>query len=298
MNDLLIGVIIIGLLSAILLLSALRIAPRLTVRTSNLLAIIVVALMIADATIMRGSIMLTRWLPFSNLIVLGNFSPLLAATFLGLVFHRLQGTLARRIAVAGTLALVCLLAVYKPIISPTPKLSDRWERDICLQTSSASCSPAAAATLLRQFDIKTDEREMAMLCLTSDAGTSMHGLWRGLKLKASERNLDVYMFEDATVNDLRGVGPVLLSVELEPNAKVDPRYASVWGWMPGVAHTVVLLSFPTPFHVLIADPATGVELWTITDLNILWHGVGARLIPSNDASALPARRTVSLTASN
>jgi predicted double-glycine peptidase len=155
-------------------------------------------------------------------------------------------------------------------------MHDRWDDNVCLQTSQASCSPAAAATLLRAYCIDTTEQEMALLCLTSREGTSMLGLYRGLKIKTRNTAWDVYMFDSATIDDLRGAGPVLLSVELR-DGRLE-QHMQTWGWIPGVPHTVVLLGFVGDDKVLVADPAIGREVWFIDDLRLLWHGEGARLV--------------------
>lgn len=280
MNDLVIGIIIIGLLAAIVLIGVLRISRTLPVRTSNLLAIFIVGLMFANSVLLQDSITLTHLLPLSNLIVIGNCSPLLVAALAGMIWWRVPGPSLRRGAVIGALVAACLVAIYRPILSSPPQMTDRWKERICLQTSRASCSPAAAATLLSEYGIKTTEQEMALLCLTSDEGTSVYGLWRGLRLKTAGSGLDVYMFKDGKIEDLRGMGPVLLSVELMPDSDADPRYQSTWGWLPGVPHSVVLLGFLPGDHVAIGDPAVGREMWSLRDLSVLWHGTGAKLIPS------------------
>jgi hypothetical protein len=280
MNDLIWGVIIMGVLSAILLVGMLRLSRALAPRTNNLLAIMTVALMLANSLLVHDSIVLTHLLPVSNLVVVGNWSPLLVAALAGLIWWRVPPPSARRAAIVTALVVACLVAIYTPILSKAPRMQDRWDRDVCLQTSRASCSPAAAATLLNHYRIKTSEQEMAMLCLTSDKGTSTHGLWRGLKLKTAGSGYDVYMFDHGRIDDLPGMGPVLLTVELKRDAPVDPVYERSWGWMPGVPHTIVLLGFPAPGQVQIADPASGTETWAVEDLAVLWHGMGARLIPA------------------
>jgi Peptidase C39 family len=278
MNDLVWGIIIIGILSALLLVAMLRISHSLPRRTANLLAIMTVALMLANSLLVHDSILLTRILPVSNLVVVGNWSPLLVAVLAGLIFWRVPGPGVRRAAIMGALVVACLVAIYAPILSKAPPMQDRWDRGVCLQTSRASCSPAAAATLLNAYEIRTTEQEMAMLCLTSDKGTSAHGLWRGLKLKTAGTGYDVYMFNRGKLDELPGMGPVLLTVELKRDARVDPVYERSWGWLPGVPHTVVLLGFPAPGQVQIADPAFGTETWAVEDLEVLWHGEGVRII--------------------
>ncbi|WP_428938830.1 cysteine peptidase family C39 domain-containing protein [Fontivita pretiosa] len=278
MSDLLIGILIVGCLASLVLVGTLRVSRTLPPRTANLLAIMTVALMLANSLLLTDSIALTRLLPFSNLIVVGNPQPLLVAMLAGIIWWRVPGPGLRRLAIIGALVAACLVAIYRPILSRPPRMQDRWLGNVCLQTSRASCSAAAAATLLARYNIKTSEQEMALLCLTSTHGTSMHGLWRGLRLKAAASGYDVIMFDRGSLDDLRGVGPVLLSVELKPDAKVDPRYQRSWGWLPGVPHSVVLLGFEGTDRALIADPASGLEVWSIDDLKILWHGVGARLV--------------------
>jgi hypothetical protein len=278
MSDLVWGIVIIGLLSAMLLVGTLRVARSMAPRVANLLAILIVALILAYALLLHDNIELTHILPVSNVIVLGNLSPLLVAAFAGIVWWRVRGSTLRRSIVIGAIVIACLITIYRPILAKPPEVKDRWSRGVCLQTSHASCSAAAAATLLREYKIPTTEREMAILCLTSDRGTSMLGLYRGLKLMTAGKGLDVYMFQNGTIDDLRGMGPVLLTVELEDQAKVDPRYQSTWGWIPGVPHSVVVLSFPNSDHALVGDPATGAELWSLEDLAVLWHGVGVKLV--------------------
>src|SRR5439155_26252660 len=102
------------------------------------------------------------------------------------------------------------------------KIKNRWRRDICLQTSHATSSPAAAATLLRSHGIDTTEEEMARLCLTNPDGTSLLGLYRGLRLKTRYGCLNVFSFH-CDVGSLRqrvAGGPVILSVSLRPGANV------------------------------------------------------------------------------
>jgi hypothetical protein len=283
MSDLLIAIFVIGILSALLLVGTLRISRTLSTRTSNLLAIFVVGLMLANALFVTDSVTLTHLLPFSSLIVLGNWSPLLVAIFAGLIWWRVPPPAFRRVAIIGALTFACLVAIYRPILASPPALGDVWRRGVCRQTSTASCSPAAAATLLAQYGIKTNEAEMAHLCLTSDRGTLMHGIYRGLTLKTAGSGLDVYMFNNGTIDDLLGAGPVMLSVKLEDEKSVDPRYTRMWGWIPGVAHSVVVLQALSDDTFLVADPATGREVWSRHDLDVLWHGVGVRLIRTGGA---------------
>ncbi len=276
MDDLLVGVLIIGLLSAMLFVMSLRLSRAVGERLNNLLAIMTVALIVGYVVHVQGRVALSHFLPFSNLIVLSNWQPLMVSMLAGLIWHRLPRQIWRRSVVTIALVAACLTSVYTPILAATPQMRDRWDGNVCLQTSQSTCSPAAAATLLAAFNIPSTEQEMAVLCLTGQRGTTMMGLYRGLKLKTAGTPWDVYMFSDAKLDDLRGVGPVLLSVELR-DERLE-RYLQVWGWIPGVAHSIVVLGFIDEDRVLIADPAIGREIWFVDDLRLLWHGEGLRLV--------------------
>lgn len=277
MLDLLVGIFVIGLLSAMLFITALRASRQLGERLIHLLGILVVTMIVTYVVRVQGHPRLAQVLPFSNLIVLANWQPLLVSTLAGLLWHRLPAQWWRKSAVTTALVATCLMSMYRPILAQPPRLDDRWDGPVCMQTSQASCSPAAAATLLKAHGIKASEQEMALLCLTSDDGTQMHGLYRGLKIKTKGTPWDVYMFAGATIDDLRGVGPVLLSVELRPEVRTV-RHLQGGGWIVGVPHSVVLIGFIDDQRVAIADPSVGREIWDLDDLRLLWHGEGVRLV--------------------
>ena len=277
MLDLLLGIFVIGLLSAILFVASLRASRRMHERLTHLLGIFVVAMIVAYVTRVQGHPGLSHVLPFSNLIVLSNWQPLLVSALAGLLWHRLPAQMWRKSTVTVALVVACLLSVYRPILAQPPAMHDRWDGPVCMQTSQASCTPAAAATLLRQHGIKTNEQEMALLCLTGRDGTQMHGLYRGLKLKTRGTPWDVYMFSAGAIDDLRGTGPVLLSVELRPEVRMM-RELQGGGWMVGVPHSVVLIGFIGHERVAIADPSFGRQIWTLDELRLLWHGEGVRLV--------------------
>jgi hypothetical protein len=275
--DLLVGIFVIGLLASLVFVMAMRASRRLEQRMIHLLGILVVTMIVTYVVHVQGHPGLSHVLPFSNLIVLSNWQPLLVSALAGLLWHRLPAQLWRRSVATMALVGVCLLSVYRPILAQPPKLNDRWDGPVCLQTSQASCSPAAAATLLRWHGIEASEQEMALLCLTSPEGTPTLGLYRGLKLKTAGTPWDVYMFADGKIDDLRGVGPVLLSVELRPEMRTVRELQGA-GFLVGVPHSVVLMGFIGESRVAIADPSMGREIWSLDDLRLLWQGEGVRLV--------------------
>ncbi len=278
MYDLVVGIFVIGLLSALLFVTSLRLSRTLGDRTVHLLGILTVALIVCYVVHVQGHPELSRVLPFSNLIVVSNWQPLLVSVLAGLMWHRMPGRAWRRALPTTALVGACLLGVYRPILARPPKMNDRWDGQVCLQTAQASCSPAAAATLLAAHGIAATEQEMAMLCLTSEDGTPMHGLYRGLKLKTAGTQWDVYMFSGARIRDIQGCGPVLLSVELRPDMRDVMPQLQAAGWIVGVPHSVVMMDFIDADRVAIADPSLGKEIWSVDDLRLLWHGDGVRLV--------------------
>jgi hypothetical protein len=84
------------------------------------------------------------------------------------------------------LVLLCsglLLVPYlKPIIAPLQvPLKSRWSQDVCLQSTSATCGPCSAATLLKQFGVEATESELARECFTYRGGTENWYVVRALQ---------------------------------------------------------------------------------------------------------------------
>jgi hypothetical protein len=77
-----------------------------------------------------------------------------------------------------------LLGPYvKPILRPPlwDEFQDRWEGEVCLQTSESSCGPACAATLLRMLGKPVGEKQIARESFTSRNGTENWYLARTLR---------------------------------------------------------------------------------------------------------------------
>ena len=162
-------------------------------------------------------------------------------------------------------------------LRPPPLGGDEWKANVAMQTSWATCSPAAAATLLRAEGIAVSEKTMIPLCLTDSDGTPTLGLYRGIKLISQMHDREVEVLSGTLSDLLRDDDwPVLLAVEL-PFGTSDPRFVEQWGWIPGTGHSVVALGRRLDGGIVIGDPAVGLEIWTEADLSILWHGSGMRL---------------------
>ena len=196
-------------------------------------------------------------LPFSSLVILADWLPPAVALLAGLAWRRMPGRTWRKTVLVLPLVGLCGYRSAARVVGEPPPLDERWKAGVCRQTSQASCSAAAAATLLRAHGIDATEAEMARLCLTRGAGTPMHGLYRGLLLKTRDTPWRVEVFHE-TIGTLRSEpGPVILSVRLNRGANVDPRYERLWGWAPGVKHTVCFFGFRDDGTTDVGDPAVG-----------------------------------------
>jgi hypothetical protein len=279
-TDLYLAIAIVALASLAALLLALRVGSRVSRKTATALCVLVLALVVAHVLWVSDRPWVARVLPVSSVIVLGNALPPLVAFLAGLSWRLIPGNVARRGMLLAALVGVCAFRSFGPVfVSPVPSTNDRWRRGVCLQTSPATCSAAAAATLLRAHGIDATESEMARLCLTRERGTAAHGLYRGLKLKTAGTPWDVEVF-DTDPAGLRAMAPpaAVLTVRLDPTPGIDPRYEQLWGWTPGVQHTVVFFRFTDDGKVEMGDPSVGRERWSAKDLSVLWHGEGMRLV--------------------
>ncbi|QDT01935.1 hypothetical protein K227x_03050 [Rubripirellula lacrimiformis] len=228
-----------------------------------------------------GQLLWARWIPSSAAIIYSNVTSLLAAAAAGWAM-RLGGMPRwRRMILASMLAVMCLAALTWPLLAiairPAPQGSDQWNGAVAMQSSWATCSPAAAATLLRLNEIPVSEADLIPLCLTDRDGTPTLGLYRGLKIMSDRHDCDVEVVTQTVDQLLQSDDwPVYLAVRL-PYGVEDRRYVEQWGWIPGMGHSVVLMGKQQPDIFVVGDPSVGAELWTEADLRQLWHGDGLRI---------------------
>ncbi len=249
-------------------------------RTMACLAVTVLA-MVLFMLYASGQLFWARLIPSSAAVIYTNLSALFAALATGWAWRLPNTPLWRRFILGFLLASGSVAAIFWPLLSialrPPPLGGDLWENDVARQTSWATCSPAAAATLLRAEGIKVSESDMIPLCLTDASGTPTLGLYRGIKLVADRNDRDVELLSGTGADLLTADDwPVFLTVQL-PFGVEDRRYVEQWGWIPGMGHSVVALGRSPRGGVVIGDPAVGLEEWTKADLEILWHGAGLRV---------------------
>ncbi len=292
MSDLYLGIAIqVALMGGAFLLAWGMTRRASTVVCDLLAAITVIGIAVYARWFWENSLMATL-LPFSNLIVVSNWFPLAAGFLAGLVWQRIRDTperipgigtfrgLPRRIFSTVILAAAGVATLIAPLLGSPPVCGNEWQGDLCLQTSGATCSAAAAATLLQFYGVYASEGEMAALCLTR-RGTNWKGLYRGLTLKAATVSRRVEVF-DLGVDELKEqfADPCILQCEL----RIDDKNASSKyerdGWIPGQAHSVVLLEIHEG-NFVVFDPSVEVEVWDRDAMETLWHGQGLRIVPEN-----------------
>ncbi len=228
-----------------------------------------------------GQLHWARWIPVSAAIIYSNLTAVFAAMASGWAWRLMNMPRWRRATLSILLAITSIVTIHWPLLSialrPAPEGGDVWVLGVAKQTSWATCSPAAAATLFRAEGIKVSEAEMIPLCLTDESGTPTLGLYRGIKLVA-ERNDRSVSIVNSSLDQLMADNdwPVLLAVRL-PYGVEDRRYEEQWGWIPGMGHSVVALGRTDQGYFLIGDPSVGLERWTREEMEILWQGSGIRI---------------------
>lgn len=290
MSDIYFGLAVMALFSCGLFSAVVRLSRRLPDRVCDLAALLTIAGIAAYIHYLWDSATLAHLLPFSNLIIVGNWFLPATAILAGLAWRRIPGHVARRGLSVGALLGTGVYAVALPLGGESPRCQDRWVDGICLQTSNRTCSAASAATLLRTYGIRTTEQEMADLCLTRQ-GTTWQGLYHGLKRKTVGTRWDVEVFEgDVRTLHARADRPIILTVGIPKNVRVSSRYTQEFGWKEGRMHSVLLFAFRRDRRAIIGDPsvASGKEYWTTEDLELLWRGRGIRLVPREQHSQIAA----------
>lgn len=283
MSDLIISLIIVLLLSSAAFVVAVRCCRLASQPVLNLVALLTLATGGLYFLFVWDQAVLASLVPVSGLIVLGNWFPVFAGFLAGIVWCQRAGTM-RRAIVTTFLAAVSVFALVAPMFGANPICSENWKGDICLQTTPYTCTPASAATLLRVHGIDATESEMAELCLTRK-GTNWMGLFRGLLLKTQGSPWKVEVFDVPAEGTREGVdGPAILVARL-PGDQSTSQLVDTSGWIPGQAHSVVLLGDLNDDLVIVGDPSFGRELWRRSELQLLWTGRGIRLVPRDPSES-------------
>jgi hypothetical protein len=247
--------------SAALGLLAFRVARR-SRRWGTIVALIAVLMLAAHASYLNDNPSLSSILPVSDLLIWLNLALPAACVLAGAVAALMRAPLWQRVLFPCLLIVIGFWRVASPLFGNPPPLGpDRWVDDVCRQSTTSSCSAAAAATLLRHFNIATNEAEMSQLCLTHANGTTNLGLYRGLSIKARSAGLNVIAARPTVAQLREWPKPLLVNIGLPSQSR----------WAVGGRHSIVLLDWNAD-TIDVADPFGGRQRWTWTELRNSYAG--------------------------
>jgi hypothetical protein len=237
----------------------------------TLILLLCIALAMAYVLLARDSAWQIMCMPFTNTIIYGKWLFIIASFMAGLLSSSgIVRPLSRLILIPAML-FVGSMDFGEYVLFPKPPVGNIFIDSVIGQSSDATCSPAACATFLRLYHVEVLEKQMVEACLTTQNGTPNQGIWRALKMYVP----DGYVVSVARFKDYQKLPfPLLVNMKLKNGDDNSGRYYGQWGWRPGVPHTVVLLGYADNGKLLVADPATGMDIWDYQILDALWNKVG------------------------
>ena len=121
MNDLWFAYGIVGIAAAVVFVASFAVARRQSRLRAQAIAGVVVLALFAYIRWIWYSPALADWLPWSNLVVLGNWLPLFAAALAGLAWHSSHRRPLRRLTTVGFLFGCGFLASLYPLLGSPPE---------------------------------------------------------------------------------------------------------------------------------------------------------------------------------
>ena len=180
MIDIWIAILVMTFLGTFFFWSANHIYGYLNKLSKGTFIVLLIAVIVFHMWILEDSVWIIRSLPFQAVVVYGNLFIVTGAMLSGILW---RGKLPRRkrIILIGLVILLAWIPTINQLLGKKVKFHNVWVDGVCRQSSQASCGAAAGATLARFYDLETSEKEMAQACLTRQGGTSLCGLYRGLR---------------------------------------------------------------------------------------------------------------------
>jgi hypothetical protein len=160
--------------------------------------------------------------------------------------------------VPAILLAIVLIRFVKPLLDPLDRslLKDRFNGDICLQSTFSTCGPASAVTLMRFFGMDATESQIAKKCFTSRGGTEVWYIARALQRRGFSPSVVIQTPESANFP-----APAIAGVRLGG----------------GVGHFIAVMN-STDDAVTIADPLRGKSAFTKAELKRQYHFTGFFLV--------------------
>ena len=131
-----------------------------------------------------------------------------------------------------------------------------------MQSHSATCGAAAAATLLLQHGIAVSEQDMIKACFTSSDGTEPLALYRGLKSHTQYRNVTPRLASrESTMWSELDQYPLVAFVSFrDDTTAAETPFTRILG-RGAEGHAIVIFGCTPKGKFLIGDPAVGRTIW-------------------------------------
>jgi hypothetical protein len=167
-------------------------------------------------------------------------------------------SLGEKLVVPAALAVLVMVPFVKPLLDPIDlsRLRDRWDSEVCLQSTFSTCGPSSAATLLKGFGQTASEKQLAKESLTSRGGTEIWYIARAFKRRGFRAR-----------------------VLIQPRESLSPPSPAIAGVvLPGGAGHFIAIMSETPEEVTIGDPMRGKLVLRRADLKGYYHFTGFFLV--------------------
>jgi len=236
--------------------------------------------LVLHAAFLNDEIIIARTLPWANVMFYGDSRLPAAALLAGSAYSLLRTPRWQRIMLSAALIAFALYRVLGPVVGAPPEgLQNRWTNGMCRQSTTSTCSAAAAATALHSVGIATTESEVAQLCLTRSSGTSTLGLYRGLKMKTAGTAYTVAVYSGPVEGFLAlPAAPALVSIGAAQRVENSQNAGRQFSLLPGGSHSVTVLGIGPDGTIDVADPFTGRQHMTRANLEMIWGGEAIRIV--------------------
>jgi predicted double-glycine peptidase len=237
------------------------------------------------ASLVVGRLEIAHYFPSAIAIFATNITPILVAFAAGIAWTMPTPNFRRRQVRFFCMAILSIVFYFAPVIRPIikPVISDevaRFQDGVCMQSHSASCGAAAAATLLLQHGIAVSEQEMIRACFTSSDGTEPLALYRGLKSQTRFRDLTPRLTSRQTEQwDSLNQYPCVAFVSFRDDDEASAVSMRRILGRGADGHAIVIFGRTANGKFLIGDPAVGRTIWDKELFNRRFSGQAIYLAP-------------------
>lgn len=273
MTDLWIAVMVMVFLGCLLFWVVYCSYGHLSKAGRRLLILSLTAIIVFHMWFLEDSVWIIKLLPFQGVVIYGNLYILTGAA-LSAILWKWKLAVGKRIILVFLVMLLAWIPIVNQVFGEKPKFQNVWIDGVSRQSSQDSCGAAAAATLVHYYGLETSEKQMAEASLTRQGGSSLCGLYRGLR-KVMDGTPYKVIVGKAAIRQLGTQVPLPAILIVGLTGKVndqEPRYAEKWGFQVGISHSIVVFNIREDGSVEVGDPAVGREIWSHEALVDLWHG--------------------------